>query len=49
MITKVVLLHQENYPAHKSMVALTAVHDFYFELVAVITNLILVIWQPLQP
>ena len=31
--TKVVLLHQENSPAHKSLVAMAAVCDFGFDLV----------------
>ena len=32
-LTKGVLLHQENAPAHKSLVAMSAVHDCGFELI----------------
>ena len=32
-LTKDVLLHQDNVPAHKSLVALSAVHDCGFELI----------------
>ena len=32
-LTKGVLLHQDNAPAHKSLVAMSAVHDYGFELI----------------
>ena len=32
-LTKGVLLHQDNTPAHKSLVAMSAVHDCGFELI----------------
>ena len=32
-LTKGVLLHQDNAPAHKSVVAMAVVHDYGFELV----------------
>ena len=32
-LTKGVLLHQDNAPAHKSLVAMSAVHDCGFELI----------------
>ena len=44
---KGVLHHQENVPAHKSVVALAAMHDCGFKLVR-IALLIFLVWQPFQ-